>query len=326
MHDHTDGKYKIGYQMLTLGWSDGNSFVPIGFNLVASSEEKNVLCEKDNDIDKRTNGYQRRVNAQKKKTDLMFDLIDIASKNNITADYILFDSWFSYPATIIKLLKKSLHTIAMLKATPKVYYVVDGLHKNLKEIYKGLKWKRKKGDIIKSIIVQLEDKKNNNERIPVQLVFVRNRNKASKWLTLISTNTEISAEEIVRIYGKRWSIEVFFKTCKSYLKLAKECQSRNYDALVAHTSVVFMRYMMLSIESRNNIDNRTLGDLFYLCCDELRDIKFIHSLHLILDLLKVELCKHITLSKEAFNAIFDSFMLNLPKYIKSSLGIYSCES
>ena len=129
--------------------------------------------------------------------------------------------------------------------------------------------------------MQFEDKKNNNERIPVQLVFVRNRNKASEWLTLISTNTEISVEEIVRIYGKRSNIEVFFKICQSYLKLAKECQSRSYDALVAHTSIVVMRYMMLSIESRNNIDNRTLSDLFYMCCDELQDINFIQSLHLI---------------------------------------------
>ena len=36
----------------------------------------------------------------------------------------------------------------------------------------------------------------------------------------------ISDEEILRIYGKRWDIEVFFKMCKSYLALSKEFQGR----------------------------------------------------------------------------------------------------
>ncbi len=35
----------------------------------------------------------------------------------------------------------------------------------------------------------------------------------------------LSEEEIIRVYGKRWDIEVFFKICKSCLKLVKECRS-----------------------------------------------------------------------------------------------------
>jgi hypothetical protein len=40
----------------------------------------------------------------------------------------------------------------------------------------------------------------------------------------------ISEEEVIRIYGKRWDIEVFFKVCKSYLKLSKGCNLLSYDA------------------------------------------------------------------------------------------------
>lgn len=76
---------------------------------------------------------------------------------------------------------------------------------------------RKKGDILKSIIVEIEDKGDDNKRIPARLVFVRNKNKASDWLALISTDTNLKPEEIVRIYGKRWNIEVFFKTCNGFL-------------------------------------------------------------------------------------------------------------
>jgi DDE superfamily endonuclease len=326
VHDHNDGKYKPGFQMLTLAWSDGNSTIPVAFNMVASSKEKNQLCKMNDSIDKRTNGFKRRNDALKAKTESMFDMLDTADKHNINADYVLFDSWFSSPSTILRLLKRNMHTIAMVKLTKKVHYVVDGLHKDVKQIYKGLKKKRRKGDIIKSIIVHLEDKENSNKLIPVQLVFVKNKNKKNDWLALISTDTKIKAEEVVRIYGKRWNIEVFFKTCKSYLKLAKEFQSRSYDAIVAHTSIVFIRYMMLSLEERNTKDDRTIGNLFYLCCDELQDIKFIDSITLLLNLIKNEITKHLTLSKESFNAIFDSFMLSLPSHIKINLGFISCES
>jgi IS4 transposase len=49
-------------------------------------------------------------------------------------------------------------------------------------------------------------------------------------LALLSTDLELTDEEIIQIYGKRWDIEVFFKTTKSFLSLAKEFQWRSYDS------------------------------------------------------------------------------------------------
>ena len=89
---------------------------------------------------------------------------------------------------------------------------------------------------------------------------------------------------IVRIYGKRWDIEVFFKMAKQHLKLAKEMQCRDYDALVAHTSIVFMRYMFLAYQNRIETDNRTFGELFYACCQEVSDISFVEALYRIMTL------------------------------------------
>lgn len=50
--------------------------------------------------------------------------------------------------------------------------------------------------------------------------------------------------EIVHIYGNKWFIECFFKASKSFLKLGTEFQSRNYDAMVSHTAIVFTRYII----------------------------------------------------------------------------------
>ena len=48
----------------------------------------------------------------------------------------------------------------------------------------------------------------------MRLVFVRNRNHRKDWLVLVTTDMSLTAEEVIRIYGKRWGIEVFFKVCK----------------------------------------------------------------------------------------------------------------
>jgi hypothetical protein len=87
-------------------------------------------------------------------------------------------------------------------------------------------------------------------------------------------HTELADKDIVRIYGKRWDIEMFFKLAKQHLKLAKEIQCRDFDALIAHATIVFMRYMFLVYQWRIETDHRTLGDLFYACCDEVADISF----------------------------------------------------
>ena len=90
------------------------------------------------------------------------------------------------------------------------------------------------------------------EAIPARVVYVRNRNKRREYLCLITTDTSLCEDEIIRLYGKRWDIEVFFKVCKSYLRLSKECHCLSFDAMTAHTAVVFTRYMMLSIENRES--------------------------------------------------------------------------
>ncbi|TVX96437.1 hypothetical protein FPZ49_35350, partial [Paenibacillus cremeus] len=38
VHDHTTGRFVRGYNMLTLGWSDGFSFAPIDFVMLSSAK------------------------------------------------------------------------------------------------------------------------------------------------------------------------------------------------------------------------------------------------------------------------------------------------
>ncbi|WP_165792033.1 IS4 family transposase, partial [Desulfocucumis palustris] len=100
--DHVENRYVHGFRMLTLGWSDGNTFLPVAFSLLSSKEERNRICGIDQRIDKRTTGYKRRAESIKKSTEVMFDLLRQAQEYGIQARHLLFDSWFAFPSVICR--------------------------------------------------------------------------------------------------------------------------------------------------------------------------------------------------------------------------------
>ena len=86
--------------MLTLGWSDGNSFLGVDFALLSSTKKEHRYNEINPDIDKRTCGYQRRTEAITKSTELMEPMIERALKMGVKSKYVLMDSWFSMPVSL----------------------------------------------------------------------------------------------------------------------------------------------------------------------------------------------------------------------------------
>ena len=95
---------------------------------------------------------------------------------------------------------------------------------------------------------------------------------------------------------------------KQHLKLAKEIQCRDFDALIAHTTIVFMRYMFLAYQCRMETDHRTFGDLFYACCEEAADISFMQALYRILTLAADQLKQLGSFCENTANAFFDAIM------------------
>ena len=317
--DHTDGRYKKGFRMLTLGWSDGNTFCPVSFTHLSSAKSKNRYCEQTQNLDKRTVGYKNRVNAVRKATDVMLDMLKEALKYVDSAKHVLFDSWFCFPGTLVKIRELGLHTIAMMKSMKTVKYGYNGKRLSLNDLYAAIKKKRGRAKILASIIVSIgKDQKNSD--VLAKIVFVREKKHKKRWLAIISTDMSLSDEEIIQTYGKRWDIEVFFKMCKSYLKLQKEFQGRSYDCMVAHTAIVFSRYIMLAVESRLNKDLRSWGELFYACCDELQDIKFLDALQLILNVLKSALMEKIHFTKQQVDDFSKHFITSLPLPLKRKMA------
>ena len=100
-------KYKKGFRLLTVGWSDGNSFVPINFALLASSNEENVLGP-HKDFDKRSVAGRRRKQTQSKATDVLIDLLKTAIHSGHSAKYLMS--------------KKSIPVIKSVVAVQSIFY------------------------------------------------------------------------------------------------------------------------------------------------------------------------------------------------------------
>ncbi|TGY86041.1 hypothetical protein E5329_28540 [Petralouisia muris] len=56
------------------------------------------------------------------------------------------------------------------------------------------------------------------------------------------------------------------------MKLGTEFQSHNYGAMVSHTAIVFTRYIILEWIRRNQNDQKTYGELFFIFCEDIRNM------------------------------------------------------
>ncbi|MDD2496552.1 MAG: transposase [Desulfitobacteriaceae bacterium] len=317
--DHASQKMRFykGFRMLTLGWSDGATFIPVDFSLLSSKNSQvNGISSK---IDKRSSGYKRRLEALQTAPEQIPDMIKRAMDAGIDASYVLMDSWFTQQPLIKAIKEQGLDVIGMVKNL-KQRYLVGGERVSLKELYHLAKPTTCK----KGILCSINTTQANG--VCLKVIFVQNRNKKSDWLAILSTDLTLTDQEIIRIYGMRWDIEVFFKTTKSLLKLQKEFQGRSYDTLISHTTIVFVRYIVLSWQNRCSTDQRTLGGMFYELCDEINDLDWAVALQQLLQLIEDILKKSNKNMNKLIKSQLQQWFAGLPNYIKAYLPISVCES
>jgi hypothetical protein len=202
--DHASQKMRFfkGFRMLTLGWSDGATFMPIDFSLLSSkTHQLNGISDK---IDKRSSGYKRRVEALQSAPEQIPNMIKRAMDSGIEASYVLMDTWFTYQPLIKTIKEQGLDVIGMVKQL-KQRYLVGNKRVSLKELYHlAQPVSSEKRELLRSILTTQAN------GVQVKVVFVRNRNKKSEWLAILSTDITLTDQEIIKIYGMRWDIEVFF--------------------------------------------------------------------------------------------------------------------
>ncbi len=83
---------------------------------------------------------------------------------------------------------------------------------------------------------------------------------------------------------------------------------------------------MLAVEKRRSEDILTIGGLFYYCCNEVQDMKFIEALMLLIEILREGLRRLFNLSENKIEEFISNFIASLPLFIKGKLKVSMCES
>ena len=207
-----------------------------------------------------------------RKPKLLIKLCKGILNKGIKAEYVLMDTWFYSDSLVASLKELSLDSICMIKKNLKFAFVGETERHNLKYILSTLRQRNHTSDIISSVVVQTESGQK------VKLIFIRNRNNRREFITLLCSNIQLTAEKIVELYSRRWSIECCFKAAKQYLGLNSECFARDYDSICALNRISYIRFTVLEIIRRHEDDPRSHGQLFRDSCTAIRTISFIEAL------------------------------------------------
>lgn len=304
VHNHATNQYFKGFRIFSMCLSDGNSLLPVDFALLSSNKPENRYQEMNEKIDKRSCGYQRRKEAVSKSTELIAPMVKRALNAGIKAKHLLMDSWFGWPS-IIASVQPMIDVVCMVKNTNKINYYKNGAAYTLSQLYKSMKKRRGRAAIKGSELVEfLHD----GMAYEAKIVFVKNRNNKREWLGILSTDISLDDEEVVRIYGKRWDIEVFFKMMKQNLHLNGEVELRSYDGMIAHITIVMLRYVFITVEQRKSADMRTFGGVFRDMIEEMEDITILEALYRILEMAAEKIRGLNGISKNIIDSIIEIFM------------------
>jgi hypothetical protein len=323
-HSKNNRLYK-GFEFLALGWSDGCTFIPTDFRVVANSDDSKLVQGSFMKEDNRTLATKRRKQARAGKPELVLNMLERAQNIHPETKYVLIDSWFSAPKALLDINALGYDVVARLKNHENYRYLYNGECHSISKIFKMNKKRRGKSRYLLSVPVEIRHSEY-DETVPATIVFVRNKNNRKEWIAILSTDTSLSEDEIIALYGKRWDIEPFFKFCKSTLRLTKEFQVRSFDAIVAHAAIVLARYIFVALESRESKDGRSIGEIGLHLYEELEDISFQLAFELLISVIESYLSEHLSLAKDKIESMVCFLMDFLPCYIKERLKFSLCES
>jgi SRSO17 transposase len=265
--DHTTGRHMMGQQVLTLGLSCEDGFVPLDNELFTSQTKVQGLAKPFHD-GRNTVAKRHRVAVQQTKPDMVVSMIRRALRAGIEGQYLLADAWFGSKAMIRLCQETALTAILRMKKSKLKYRISDTTggkiikrEMDIKALYKESvrkQWKKIPGQKYQAKVVDVElnltqSTKDDAQWIKVRLLFVRGAEQEAKtqagkhdWAVFLCTDTGLTATEILELYAMRWAIEVYFKEAKQHLGLLKE-QSNHYAAYIASIHLTAIRFCLLVI-------------------------------------------------------------------------------
>jgi len=267
--DHIKKKWVLGFRCLLYCFYDGKSIYPLDFSLHAEKGKdkkrpygltKKKLKERYSHYrDPKSPGGKRIKELYRDKINTALSMIKRAAKRGFVPQYLLCDSWFAAEKFIIsirKIKQGAIHFLGMVRQDKRKYLYNDK-ELTAEELLKLLKPSAKRCRKLNSRYVEVTVEYKAAGKL--KLFFTRFTHQG-KWKLIATTDLSLNYIKSMEIYRLRWGIEVVFKECKQYLNLGK-CQSNDFNAQIAETTISFMLYTMLAFHKRMHA-YETMGRLF----------------------------------------------------------------
>ncbi len=266
---HVTKQSILAFKGLFLGYHDGKSFFALDFSLHGEEGRnkkkpygltaKQLKSRYSKHRDQNSSGHKRKEEYFTTKIQNMIEMVRTAISHGLRFEYLLVDSWFTCFALVkfIKTRRLGCHLLGMGKVG-KTRYLFNGKKLTAKEIV-DCQRKAKRLKRSKQLMCYFCDAVVDFNGIQVKLFFCKTSRKG-RWSVLLTTDLALNFEQAYKIYSIRWSVEVFFKESKQYLGLGK-CQSQDFDAQIASTTICMIQYNLLSVAKRFS-HYESLGELF----------------------------------------------------------------
>jgi SRSO17 transposase len=254
-----DKKSTRAINMVSLNYNDGYTNFMIDFALKFNKHLKIKIEDFKNQFYHTSSPHKRKEEGLQTKLVIALNMVKRALKAGIKADYLLVDSWYSKPSFIKDIKKLKLDVISRIANNIKIWNFRNQ-HKSLNRIYNILikNTRRKKANYNKIRYTYCSIILKHHMAGMVKIVFIKTHNKL---IPILSTNINLTDEQIIEIYKRRWNIEQGYKELREHFGFGKE-ENRIYEALVARITLSFLSYNLVSYINRINNEPQTLGGLF----------------------------------------------------------------
>ncbi len=323
--DHTLGKHVMGQQVLEMGLATRKGYASLDSQIYIGN--KKVQKGKKNLDDLRSAVGKGYIAAKyKDKNQMLRDMLKRTIKAGIDLTHAIADSWFGNKDNIKAVVSEGLVGIFRMKRG-NLQYILRGRRYTATELYALIKrrMRKMKGTTYRTyalnVVLDLSSNKKKQDLLPVRLVYSSStKQRKENWVVFLSTDANLSAEEIFEISALRWSIEVYFKEVKQHFGFLKE-QSGDFAVHYASLHLSAIRYMLVahrmlaSGESFGTIRNKITKQLELLTFARLLWELFKALIYGVLDTLKNEI------SKEIIDSIKRKITINITEFLDNALQL-----
>lgn len=326
--DHTEGRCVMGQQLVQLGLSWSNGYIPVDSQIFIG--EKNTHSLNGDFADGRSavaKDYDCALN--KTKHEQLEDMLRRAIRLGINAQYLLGDCWYGCRKNIRLALVLGLIGIFRMKRG-NLKYRLNGREYTLVQLYYFVKRRLEKNRNCKwktaglNVELNLSDDENEPKWVKVRLVFSCPRNpKKNEWAAFLCTDIEMPDSKVLEIYALRWGVEVFFKEAKQNMGLLKE-QTGNYVCHYASIHLASIRYLLL-FDSMIARGADKFGEMRNEITGKLEMISFATLLwELFKAIIYGVLDQFEKIGKEMINEIKEKIEMSIMDFLEKALQLDSC--